>query len=224
MKTSIECLQWGHVIRSVFDGARRISSSQALHLKCIVAAMKPLVLLLLVAVFVQAQTVADVARTERERQARIRNEQALRGKATETITNTPAAAPAAAPAAPATPDPGAPSVPATPAVPDAARPAAPSTALPVLTPSPVDPAAKWNDEIAMLRVKAQELQDQERALQLQVNQLTNQIFAPVSDQTSRDQAQGRLGETQNRLMAVRAELDQTKKTLDAMQLQGPPKQ
>jgi outer membrane protein TolC len=75
-----------------------------------------------------------------------------------------------------------------------------------------------------LRVKVQELQDQERALQLQVNQLTSQFLAPVSDQTSRDQAQARIGETQNRLTAVRAELDQAKKTLDAMQLQGPPKQ
>ena len=59
--------------------------------------------------------------------------------------------------------------------------------------------------------------------QLQVNQLTNQFFAPVADQNSKDQAQARLGEAQNRLTAVQAELDQTKKTLDAMQLQGPPK-
>jgi hypothetical protein len=87
-----------------------------------------------------------------------------------------------------------------------------------------DPVAKWNGEMGKLRAKIQDLVDQERSLQLQVNQLTNQFFAPVSDQASRDQAQASLGQTQNRLMAVRAELEQSKKTLDAMQLQGPPKQ
>jgi outer membrane protein TolC len=85
-----------------------------------------------------------------------------------------------------------------------------------------DPAVKWQAETARLRKKIQDLEDQERTLQLQVTQLTNQFFAPVSDQTSRDQAQAQLGETQSKLTAVRADLDQTKKTLDALQLQGPP--
>jgi hypothetical protein len=82
---------------------------------------------------------------------------------------------------------------------------------------------KWNEDVAKLRAKVQELEDRERALQLQVNQLTDQFFAPVTDQNSKDQAQVRLGETQNSLMAVRTELEQTRKTLAAMQLQGPPK-
>ncbi len=213
MKTSIDCLQCGHVIRSVSEGARRISSSQALHLKCIMRTMKPLILLLLLGVSVQAQTIADAARKERARQAHIRSAQVITGKGSERNTATPPSVPATAPRPPAPT--------ATPAVP--AKPAV----APVPSPAPAlvaDPAAKWNAEVNRLRAKVQELQDQERSLQLQVNQLTNQFFAPVSDQSSRDQAQARLGETQNKLTAVRAELDQTKKALDAMQVQGPPKQ
>lgn len=84
--------------------------------------------------------------------------------------------------------------------------------------------AKWNEEVNRLRTKIQGLEDQERSLQLQVNQLTKQFFAPVSDQSSQNQAQASLGETQNKLTAVRAELDETKKALAAMQVQGPPKQ
>lgn len=167
--------------------------------------MKPLILLLLLAVSVQAQTLADAARKERARQATIRSSQVITGKGTQTqSTATPSAAPAKV--APKEP---------------------PKAVTPIPPPAPVvvaDPAAKWNAEVNRLRMKIQELEDRERTLQLQVNQLTNQIFAPVTDQNSRDQAQARLGEAQNSLTAVRAELDQTKKTLDAMQLQGPPKQ
>ena len=253
MKTSIGCLQCGHVIRPVSEGAQRTSSSQALHLKCIMASMKPLMLLSLLAVSVQAQTIADAARQERARQARIRSEQAVSGKTTETITNTPVAPSSQTPpvsvlgnpATPATPGtPAAPGTPGTPATPGAtaATPASPATAAPAgpgqprpapaaapapprpPAPPPVDPAAKWNEEMGKIRARVRDLQDQEQALQLQVNQLTSQFLAPVSDQASKDQAQSRLGDTQNRLTAVRAELDQARKTLDSMQLQGPPKQ
>ena len=170
--------------------------------------MKPLILLLLLTVPVQGQTLADAARKERARQAHIRGAQVITGKGSERNTATPPSAPAGAPGAPA------PAAPAKPAV------------VPVPPPAPapvVDPVAKWNGEVNRLRTKIPQLEDQERALQLQVNQLTNQLFAPVSDQSSRDQAQAGLGETQNKLTAVRAELDQTKKALDAMQVQGPPK-
>jgi hypothetical protein len=118
-------------------------------------------------------------------------------------------------------------VPAAPAVAQAAKPAPSeaSAAVPAVPKPPApDPRIKWNDDLAKLRAKVQELEDRERTLQLQVNQLTNQFFAPVSDQNSKDLAQARLGETQNSLMAVRTELEQTRKTLADMQIQGPPKQ
>ena len=89
--------------------------------------------------------------------------------------------------------------------------------------APVDPVKEYNDQLQKLRAKVQSLQDEEAATQLQINDLTNQINAPVVDQAAKDQAVARLGDARQRLPAVRQELDQTKKTLDTMQLQGPPK-
>ena len=173
------------------------------------------------AITVQAQTVADVARKERDRRAQLRSDRVLTFESVQ--PNAPPVEPANPPANPkerdTPPPPG----------PEAAV-SAPAEAPPKLAPPPpppapvVDAAAKWNEEMNRARGKVQELQRQEVALQLQINQLTNQFFAPVSDQASRDQAQARLGETQNQLTAVRVELDKAKKTLDTMQLQGPPKQ
>ena len=179
--------------------------------------MTTLILVLLLAVPVQAQTLADAARKERARQAHVRSTQVITGRGTQAqSTGTPPADQTTPPGA------AAPAAPTKEAPKEAPKPAA--APIPPLAPVPVaDPAVKWNAEVSRLRMKVQELEDQERTLQLQVNQLTNQFFAPVSDQSSRDQAQARLGETQNSLTSVRAELDQTKKTLDAMQLQGPPK-
>lgn len=186
--------------------------------------MRRLILLLVLAVPVQAQTLADAARMERARQARIRSSQVITGKGTQTqSTVTPPTGQTTPPAAPTTGTPAPEAGPGAPAQ-EPPKPAARPTPTPAPAAPAVDPAAKWNAEANRLRAKIQELQDQERAVQLQINQLTNQFFAPVSDQNSRDQAQARLSETQNKLTAVRAELDQTKKALDAMQLQGPPKQ
>jgi len=67
------------------------------------------------------------------------------------------------------------------------------------------------------------LQDDEAATQLQINDLTNQINAPVVDQATKDQTLALLGDARQKLAVVRLELDQTRKTLDTMQLQGPPK-
>src|SRR2546425_971218 len=58
--------QWGQETRSAVEGAILRSPSQARHLKCIIALMKPLLVVLLVAVSVQAQSLADIARKERE--------------------------------------------------------------------------------------------------------------------------------------------------------------
>jgi hypothetical protein len=170
--------------------------------------MKLLSLVLLVTIPVQAQTLADVAREERARQARIRSGHLYQGKGarTETTTPSPAAATPAAPA-PAT---------ASPAVPK------PATPKPSSPPAP-DPAVVRAAEIEKLRAKIAQLEDQERALQLQVTQFTNQLLAPVTDQNAKDEAQTQIGATQNKLNAVRAELDLTKKTLEELLYQGPPK-
>jgi hypothetical protein len=214
MKTSIRCLQWGQVTWSVSDGDIRISPSQALHLKWMLRIMKSLSFVLLVAIPLQAQTLAEVAREERARQARIRSAHLYQGKGTRTETTTP---PSVA-AAPSAPSPASPA-PAAPA-PAAAKPAPPKPPSP---PAP-DPAALRAAEIAKLQAKIAQLEDEERALQLQVTQFTNQLLAPVTDQNAKDEAQTQIGATQNKLNAVRAELDLTKKTLEEMQSQGPSKQ
>lgn len=183
--------------------------------------MKPLILILLVAMSAEAQTLADLARQERFRHAQVQNRRVYtnddaRGltipdvpKSTAPATAENGAAPVAAAPAVATP-------PAAPAA-SAARPAAPQA-------RPVDPAQKFREDVEKVRVKIRELQDQEISLQLQVNQITNQFFAPVTDEATRSQAQTRLGEAQNRLTALRGELEQTRRTLAAMEAQGPPRE
>ena len=51
----------------------------------------------------------------------------------------------------------------------------------------------------------------------------DEALDPVVDPAAKDQAQTRLGETQQKLTATRMELELTKKSLDEMLLQGPPK-
>lgn len=163
--------------------------------------------MLLLVISAEAQTVADIARQERERRAHLKD---VRVIAAEGVPNAAAAS----------------TLPAGDQKPAATDKKTPAPAVSAPTPAAVplaDPVKAWTERADKLRKKIQELQDEETALQLQMNQLTNQFFAPVADQNSKDQAQARLGQTQDRLTAVRAELDQTKKTLDAMQLQGPPK-
>jgi hypothetical protein len=152
--------------------------------------MKPLIAILLLSISVQAQSLADVARQERERRANL--------KPSVVITATGEAGPSAGAPAPATD----------------AKPAADA--------KPPDPVKVWNDQADQLRKKIQDLQGQETALQLKQNDLTSQVYATVIDQTTKDQAQAQLGEVLQQLAAVRADLDTAKKTLDQMQLEGPP--
>ncbi len=87
----------------------------------------------------------------------------------------------------------------------------------------VDPVKEYNDQIDKLRARIQALQDEETATQLQISELNNQVYAPVVDQAAKDQALAIVGAAQQKLVAVRMELDQTRRTLEALQLQGPPK-
>jgi len=207
-KTSVSCAQCGQVTLPVPSGFMRISPKQVRQLKCIIETMKLLTLMLTLVVFAEAQTVADIARQERERRAHLKNVPviAAEGVRNATTVSPPPPADSKAPASDK-------------------RPPAPAANAPTPALAPAaDPVKEWTDRSDKLRKRLQELQDEETALQLQLNQLSNQFFAPVADQNSKDQAQARLGEVTNRLNAVRTELDQTRKTLDTMQLQGPPKQ
>jgi uncharacterized phage infection (PIP) family protein YhgE len=149
--------------------------------------MKPLVVILLLAISVQAQSLADAARKERERQAHLKPSVVMTGEG--------------------------PAVPAS----------APKEVPKLQMPPPPDPIKTWNEQLDQLRTKIRSLQEQETDLALKQNSLTNQVYATVIDQTTKDQAIAQLGEVQQQLATVRSDLDEAKKTLDQMQLEGPPK-
>jgi hypothetical protein len=171
--------------------------------------MKPLILILLtssVAISVQAQTqtIADIARNERARKAQIPSKSNWVVRTEDIRTTPPAEEETASPEGVAAPSPAA----------EAPAPATPST---------VDPAQQWYDETALVRAKVRDLTDQETASQLQINNLMNQVLAPQSTQSARDQAQSELQAAQQRLQGVRTELEKTRGELQARELQGPPK-
>jgi len=153
-------------------------------------AMRAFLVILLVAVSVHAQSLADAARKERERRAHLKSAPVIQAE-------------------------GAPS-PAGAKAEEGKKPQEPPK-------TPVDPVKEYNDLLQKLRARVMVLQDDEAATQLQINDLTNQINAPVVDQGTKDQTLALLGDARQKLAAVRLELDQTRKTLDTMQLQGPPK-
>jgi len=155
--------------------------------------MKPLILILLVSVSVEAQGVqgvVDAARQERARQARASGARVFTDANSHTLDslNTPAKpAKAEGPAASATAA--------------AAAPADKSST------SPAD------DQTQKLRLKVRALEDQETGLKLQINDITNQVYAPVTDQATRTAAQNKLGEAQSLLADLQKDLAQTRTDL-----------
>src|SRR5438105_13638841 len=89
MKTSISALQWGHFTRLDGESCTTTSPSQPLHWKCIIGGMRALIVILLVAASVHAQSLADAARKERERRANLKPPQVV-----VKAEGTPSAAPA----------------------------------------------------------------------------------------------------------------------------------
>ena len=171
--------------------------------------MKFLAVMLLIAVSAHAQSLADAARKERERQAKLRPTRVITSTAPAKVEEPKPPAAAAEQPKPAE-NKG--------AVPE------PSKALPKpQTPPTVDPVQVWSNQLDQLRTKIRALQDQEMALVLQQNQVTNQVYAPVTDPATQERALAQLGQVQQQLAAVRKDLDEAKKMLDSMQLQGPPK-
>src|SRR5436190_24300716 len=97
------------------NGVKTISLSHLRHLVNIICDMKPLILILLAAVFAQGQTIADAARRERARQAQVKttkvftsadlkskdSKEPAEAKPVENPAPTPAVVQAPAPPAPA---------------------------------------------------------------------------------------------------------------------------
>jgi len=175
--------------------------------------MKPLLVLLLIAGSLQAQSVADAARKERARQA-----QAQAGRvitATEPKAEEAKPATAAAPADESTK--------AADAKPPATATAAPAQAAKPKTPAAADPVEAYNKKLEQIRTSLRTLQDQETTLSLQLSQANNLVYAPVSDPASQQKALALVGQVQEQLAKARKEIQETKQALDSMLLQGPPK-
>ena len=152
--------------------------------------MRAFVVILLLATSVHAQSLADAARRERERREHLKSAVVIKADGSPSEANAKPAAGAAA----------------------AEKPKEPAKA------GAVDPVKEYNDQLQKLRAKISSLQDQETATQLQINDLNNQIYAPVVDQATKDQAMAVLGEARVNLAAIRLELDQTRKNLEELQL------
>ena len=165
--------------------------------------------MLLIAASVHAQSIADIARKERERQAKLRPARVV----TSTEVIKPEAATPETPAADPTKAVDAKAASSEPAK-EAAKPQ---------TAPAVDPVQAWNNQMNAIRTKIRALQDQEMSLQLQQNQATNEVYAPVTDPATQQAAVAKLGQIQQQLADVRKSLDEAKKAFDTLQLQGPPK-
>ena len=153
--------------------------------------MKALIVILLLAASVQAQSLADAARQERERRAHLKPAAVIKAE------GIPAAA----------------GVQGTSIQPEVER----TNPQPLVT----DETKEWNDAIRGLFAKIQALQAEQTATALQINELNNQIFAPVIDQVTKDQALARLEAAREKLAALGLELSQTTQTLSAIEIQGP---
>jgi hypothetical protein len=171
--------------------------------------MKPLILLVLMlstAVVAQAQTIADAARRERERQARVQSTRVFTSEDAKSNTTPVTIKPEDR-------------------LPPGARPGDAAAVEPVAAPEPppaLDPVQVWTEETAKLRNKVRQLMDQELALQLEISRASAQINAPVTTQSAKDQASRVLGASQEKLSAIRTELTQTRAELQEKDLQGPP--
>jgi uncharacterized protein YhaN len=205
-----------------------MACSQARHLNCIMGAMKPLIIILLVATAANAQSIADAARKERARQAQIASVRTFTPESARAFLPAVLLEPPAQPFA--APPPGDPPSQAAPGSAPPAGTATPPTEPAPPPPAPAVPAApagadlvkKYTEELAQVRAKVQQLQDQEVALQLEVNTLTNQFFAPKTNEAARREAQSAIGRKQSELTTVRAELEQARRQLQQMEAQGPP--
>jgi hypothetical protein len=200
MKTEMFDLQCGHRTMSFCDGAMLSSPSQRLHLKFIEGVIKPLLIVLLLTASLQAQSLAEAARKEKERQSKVQASRVIVVDNSTVETPKPKAEDNKS----------------------AETKPAQGTTKPQPAPAP-DPTKLWNERADQLRAKIRELQDKETALLLQQNDVTNQVYAVVTDPATQERAQAQLAQIQQQVVTVRADLAEAKKTLDSMLLEGPPK-
>lgn len=165
--------------------------------------------MLLIAASLQAQSIADVARKERERQAKLKPTHVITSTESTKVEEPKPAPPAADQAAAADTKAAVSEPPKEPPKPP--------------VPPPVDPVQVWNNQLNQLRARIRTLQDQEMSLLLQLNQANNQVYAPVTDPATQQRALALVGQIQEQVATVRNQLEEARKTLDSMQLQGPPK-
>ena len=183
--------------------------------------MKPLILILLAATYAAAQTptLADYARQERARRAQSTGakvytiKSAVPAPAETTAPDGAAPTPGTAPAA-GTPTPA--------AAGGVAAPGTQSTEAAAEIGKP-DPVQLWIEETEKLRGRIRQLADQETTTQLEINAITNRIYAPVTSVPERERAQSELGAVQTRLSTIREELTRTRLELQVREKDGPPK-
>jgi hypothetical protein len=172
--------------------------------------MKPLILILLAAAYAAAQTptVADVARQERARRAQSRSSKVY---TTEDIRTTAPAEEAEPAAAGTEVSPDAKAAPATAeSAPDAQVPQA-------------DPTKQWLMENEKLREQLRELMDQEAIAQLEINTATNQLNAPISTQSAKDEAGTKLQAANQKLATIRERIAKSRSELQEREAKGPPR-
>jgi len=171
--------------------------------------MKPLILILFVAASAQAQSVADAARMERARQAQLKSTRVFSDANTHVVKPITPAEPLLVPVAGSTAPTPKSSAPAGPAASAALNAAAVAAT--------VDPVA---EEMQKLRIRVRALEDQETSLKLQISDTTNQVYAPLTDQATHNEALTRLGETQAKLADVQKELAQARSNLQQLEIQS----
>ena len=186
--------------------------------------MKALALILLSASYAAAQnnpTIADIARQERARRGQNAGTKVYTTADIKTLPPSPATEPGLGNTPAALID--APAVGVLPVA--GAAPAAGATPTAAATPETPkeDPVQKWLAETEKLRAQLRQLVDQESATQLEINQITNRIYTPVTSVPERDRAQNELGIAQVRLQALRDQIAKARAELLAREQEGPPK-
>jgi hypothetical protein len=165
--------------------------------------MKPLILILVVAISAEAQNLADAARQERARQAQHKSTRVFSDVNAHVVKSaTPAESTAASAAKPKA---------------GTAAPGGTAATAVAAAAAAVDPLA---EEMQKLRIRVRALEDQETSLKLQIVETTNQVYAPLTDQTTHNEALTRLGEVQVKLADVQKTLASTRSDLQQMEIQA----
>ena len=76
------------------------------------------------------------------------------------------------------------------------------------------------EEMQKLRIRVRALEGQETSLKLLIIDVTNQVYAPLTDQTAHNEALAKLGETQVKLSEVQKELTQARSNLQELEIKA----